>query len=95
MSYNASRYDANWLRSDYNPYSIGSLGFTITQPLLQGFGIDVNRRFIRIAGNEQKIANLVFNQQLINTVASVIRLYWDLVSLRADVTCGYRHSRPP
>ena len=86
LNYNASRYDANWLRSDYNPYSIGSLGFTITQPLLQGFGIDVNRRFIRIAGNEQKIANLVFNQQLINTVASVIRLYWDLVSLRADVT---------
>jgi outer membrane protein len=86
LNYNASRYDANWLRSDYNPYSIGSLGFTITQPLLQGFGIDMNRRFIRIAGNEQKIANLVFNQQLINTVASVIRLYWDLVSLRADVT---------
>lgn len=86
LSYDASRYDANWLRSDYNPYTVGSLGFTITQPLLQGFGIDVNRRFIRIAANEQRIADLVFNQQLINTVSSVIRLYWDLVSLRADVT---------
>lgn len=86
LNYDATRSDANWLRSDYNPYSIGSLGLTITQPLLQGFSIDVNRRFIKIAGNEQQITNLVFNQQLINTISSVIRLYWDLVSLRADVT---------
>jgi outer membrane protein TolC len=86
LNYDASRYDANWLRSDYNPYSVGSLGLTITQPLLQGFSIDVNRRFIRIAGNEQQIANLIVSQQLISTVSSVIRLYWDLVSLRADVT---------
>src|SRR5690242_20355197 len=86
LNYDQSRYDANWLRSDYNPYTIGSLSLTITQPLLQGFSIDVNRRFIKIAGNEQQITNLVFNQQLINTVSSVIRLYWDLVSLRADVT---------
>jgi outer membrane protein TolC len=85
LNYIANRYDTGSLRSDYNPYTTGSLGITITQPLLQGFGIDVNRRFIRIAGNEEKIANLVFNQQVITTVSSVIRLYWDLVSLRADV----------
>jgi outer membrane protein TolC len=85
LNYIANRYDTGSLRSDYNPYTTGSLGITITQPLLQGFGIDVNRRFIRIAGNEEKIANLVFNQLVITTVSSVIRLYWDLVSLRADV----------
>jgi outer membrane protein TolC len=85
LNYVANRYNTGSLRSDYNPYTTGSLGITITQPLLRGFGIDVNRRFIRIAGNEEKIADLVFNQQLITTVSSVIRLYWDLVSLRADV----------
>ena len=85
LNYVANRYNTGSLRSDYYPYTTGSLGITITQPLLQGFGIDVNRRFIRIAGNEEKIANLVFNQQLITTVSSVIRLYWDLVSLRGDV----------
>jgi len=85
LSYVANRYNTGSLRADYNPYTTASLGLTITQPLLQGFGIDVNRRFIRIAANEEKIANLVFNQQLITTVSSVIRLYWDLVSLRGDV----------
>jgi outer membrane protein len=85
LSYVADRYNTGSLRADYNPYTTASLGLTITQPLLQGFGIDVNRRFIRIAANEEKIANLVFNQQLITTVSSVIRLYWDLVSLRGDV----------
>ena len=85
LSYVADRYNTGSLRADYNPYTTASLGLTITQPLLQGFGIDVNRRFLRIAANEEKIANLVFNQQLITTVSSVIRLYWDLVSLRGDV----------
>jgi outer membrane protein len=85
LAYTGARYDANWQRPDYNPYITGALGFVITQPLLQSFGIDLNRRFIRIAANEQKIAGLIFNQQLINTIASVIRLYWDLVSLREDV----------
>lgn len=85
LSYQSNRFDTNSRRSNYNPYTAAALGLTITQPLLQGFGIDVNRRFIQIAANERKIANLIFDQQLITTVSSVIRLYWDLVSLREDV----------
>lgn len=85
LSYQSNRFDTNSRRSNYNPYTAAALGLTITQPLLQGFGIDVNRRFIQIAANEHKIANLIFDQQLITTVSSIIRLYWDLVSLREDV----------
>src|SRR5207302_6233091 len=61
------------------------LGVTITQPLLRGFGIDLNRRFIRIAKNSQKVADLVFRQQVIDTIAGISRLYTDLVSLNEDV----------
>jgi outer membrane protein len=61
------------------------LGFTITQPLLQGFGISLNRRFIRIARNSQKVADLVFRQQVIDTISGIARLYTDLVSLNEDV----------
>src|SRR2546422_6665423 len=50
-----------------------------------GFGIDLNRRFIRIAKNSQKVAALVVRQQVIDTVAGVSRLYADLVSLKEDV----------
>lgn len=84
-TYNTARITTNSLRNDYNPYTTGSLGFNLSQPLIRGFGIDLNRRFIRIAENEEKISNLIFNQQLIVTVASVIRLYWDLVSLNENV----------
>src|SRR5260370_25259528 len=62
-----------------------SLGFTITQPLLRGFGIELNRRYVRIAKNNEKIADLVFRQQVIDTVSGIARLYTDLVSLNEDV----------
>ena len=72
-------------RYTYNPILFSSLGFTITQPLLRGFGTDLNRRFIRIAKNDGRIADLVFRQQVIDTVAGIARLYTDLVSLNEDV----------
>ncbi|MGB9454593.1 MAG: TolC family protein, partial [Bryobacteraceae bacterium] len=76
---------SNALNNAYNPISGASLGITITQPLLRGFGRGLNRRFIRIAGNERRIASLLFHQQLILTVYGVIRLYTDFVALYEDV----------
>jgi outer membrane protein TolC len=75
----------NSLRSTLNPYKTSSLGLTLTQPLLRGFGAQMNRRFIRIAQNSRKVTDLVFRQQAIDTVSGVIRLYYDLVSLNEDV----------
>jgi len=57
----------------------------VTQPLLRGFGIELNRRFIHIAKNDFRISDLVFRQQVIDTVAGIARLYTDLVSLNEDV----------
>ncbi len=85
VNFDNSRTGLNSLSSAYNPYSASSLGLTVTQPLLRGFGINMNRRFIRIAYNEQKMTNLLFQQQLIETVYGVIRLYTDLVALTEDV----------
>ncbi len=73
------------MQSAFSPYTTSSLGFTVTQPLLRGFGLAVNRRFIRISKNEQKIAGLLVQQQLIATVYGVVRLYTDLVALYEDV----------
>ncbi|MBV9506146.1 MAG: TolC family protein, partial [Acidobacteriia bacterium] len=84
-SINASRLNTNSSRNVFNPYSTSGLGLTVTQPLLRGFGVQMNRRFIRIAKNNEKTSDLVFRQQLIATVAGVIRLYNDLVSWVADV----------
>ncbi len=68
-----------------NPVRNGSMSFTITQPLLQGFGRSLNSRFIRIAKNDVKISDLVFRQQVIAAVATVVNLYADLVSFNEDV----------
>ena len=85
LGYTNLRQSYNNGELSYNPYTASSLGLTLTQPLLQGFGFGLNRRYIRIAKNNEKISDLVFRQQLISTVSNIIRLYWDLVSLDEDV----------
>jgi len=85
VAFNNTRQNLNAPRVDYNPYTAGSLGITVTQPLLQGFGVATNKRFIRIARNNEKIADLTFRQQLVATVSAVMRLYYDLVSVNRDV----------
>jgi outer membrane protein len=85
MTFDNTRLTSNAARYTYNPILSSSLGFTITQPLLRGFGIELNRRYIHIAKNNQKIADLVFRQQVIDTVAGIARLYTDLVSLNEDL----------
>jgi outer membrane protein TolC len=84
-SYTSTRIAEQSTRVNLNPFISGALSVTLTQPLLQGFGIGMNRRFIRIARNESRIAKDVFEQQLISTISDTIRLYWDLVSLQGDL----------
>ena len=72
------------LTSD-NPFSTPNVQVALIQPLLRGFGTNVNRREIRVAKNDKKISQLVFDQQLIELVYGVTRLYYDLVSLDEDV----------
>lgn len=47
-------------------------------PLLQGFGKGVNSRYIRVAEKQIGLAQETFRSQLLNLVASVLNLYWDL-----------------
>lgn len=72
-------------RPDLNPLQTGGLTLTLTQPLLSGFGFAVNHRGIRQAENSVKVQDYVFKLQVMTTVASVISLYWDLVSFNEQV----------
>jgi outer membrane protein len=49
MTFDDTRLTSNSDRYTYKPILSSSLGFTVTQPLLRGFGIELNRRFIHIA----------------------------------------------
>ncbi len=71
--------------AEFNPSVSSNLNLQIRQSLLQGYGVALNRRNIRVAQNSRRISDLAFKQQVITTVGSVISLYWDLVSFNEDV----------
>jgi outer membrane protein len=71
--------------SQYDPFHAPSTSFTLTQPLMRGRGREVNLRFIRIAQLDQHASRLLFEQQVLETVYGVSRLYYDLVSLGENV----------
>jgi outer membrane protein len=85
LAFNNTHQSINSIRNAYNPFTGSNLGLTVTQPLLRGFGMSLNRRFIEIAKNEQRISSQLFRLQLETTVYGVIRLYTDLVALNEDV----------
>lgn len=85
LSLSNSGLSTNNRSNDFNPSTNSTLGLTISQHLLQGFGIAVNSRQISIAKNNREISDLTFKAQVITTVAAVMNLYWDLVAFNEDV----------
>jgi outer membrane protein len=69
----------------YNPFVNTFMAVGFTQPLLNGFGRRANATQIRIAKNDIKVADSVFRQQVITTVAQVLNLYWDYLSFKENV----------
>ena len=77
--------EQNSFRQTINPAITSNVDLTVTQPLLQGFGLALNNRTIRIAKNNIRAADLVFRQQLINAVGNIVQLYWALVAANLNV----------
>jgi len=70
----------------FNPAIQSTLSVFISQPLLNGFGLSVNTRNIRIAKNNRKIADWAFAQQAITTVTNTVTAYWELAFARENVS---------
>jgi outer membrane protein len=69
----------------FNPSISGNFDIYLTQNLLQGRGLSVNGRDIKVAKNNMKVTNLQVQLQVATTVAAVLNLYWDLVSFNEAV----------
>jgi outer membrane protein len=69
----------------FNPSVQSTMTFTVVQPLLAGFGILSNTRFIIEAKNSIKVADSIFAQQVITTISQVLTDYWELVFARENV----------
>jgi len=68
-----------------NPFTQATMELYVNQQLLQGWGVAVNNRYIRVAKNNLKVTDLQFKQQVATTVSAILNLYWDLVSFNEDV----------
>ncbi len=77
--FNNTRNDTNNAFATFNPSYTSTLSAYLTQPLLRGFQLDATRYQLRVAKKNREISDLNFHQTVVNTVASVKQLYYDLV----------------
>ncbi|MGD0889997.1 MAG: TolC family protein [Terracidiphilus sp.] len=80
VNYLGQRVAQNTPYNIINPELYSNFQLIIQQPILAGFGIATNERFIRIAKRNSQITDLAFKAQVIATVTQVENIYWDLVN---------------
>ncbi len=61
------------------------MDLAVQQNLLQGFGVRLNDRTIRISMTNVTASRAAFRSQLLDTVAAVVNLYWDVVSANDEL----------
>jgi len=70
---------------DPDPAYATAVRLGLSQPLLRGFGADVNLAPVRLARNIERGAIQELRRTLLETVFQVERVYWDLVVARQDL----------
>jgi outer membrane protein TolC len=80
-----SRGTTTSLTPVFNPQVSTFMAVGFTQPLLNGFGRRANSTQIRIAKNSLNIADSLFRQQVITTVAQILNYYWDFLTFKENV----------
>jgi len=85
VNWNNTRSSSTAAANFFNPAVQSNLSVNLSQPLLNGAGLFVNRRNILIAKNDRKIADWAFAQQAITTITNTITAYWELAYARENV----------
>jgi len=84
-------YEKQNAPTDYlNPSVAPVVQVYVRHNLLQGLGTGVNGRFISVAQKGIQAAQETFRSQLLNVVANVLNLYWDLVTDDDDLAVRQR-----
>jgi outer membrane protein TolC len=78
------RQTTNSIYNVLNPQITTGFNLTVNQPLLQGFGLATNERYIHLAKKNLQLTDLAFKAQVIATISQVENIYWDLVSAYQD-----------
>ena len=80
FEFNNARQTSNSPFNVLAPILNASYRLSFHQPLLAGFGLGPNLRYLRIAKNNKKISDIAFKDQVMATVTQIENIYWDLVN---------------
>jgi outer membrane protein TolC len=73
-----NRFESNSFFQYYDRTYQSNLIFSIHQPLLKGFGVDINKSKIKVANNNKTISQSRFKQKVMDVISDVQKKYWDL-----------------
>ncbi|KAA6464495.1 TolC family protein [Acidobacteria bacterium AB60] len=90
LAFNNSRQTTFGGFNSYSPDLSSTFKATVTQHLLQGAGVWVNKRFMYEAVLDRRITDSTFRQQILATVNQVENIYWVVVSAYEDVQAKER-----
>lgn len=90
VSMNAIRQSSTQDYLIYNPAVISRFSVGFNQPLLNGFGLLPNKRFILVAQNDIKTSEELFRLQMTTVTVQVTDAYWDLAASRQAVAAAER-----
>jgi len=81
---NSNRQQTNQAFALFSPQYNTNAMVQFSQPLLRNFRIDQNRGTIKLANLDLKLNDSTFKQNVVDTIARIQSLYWDLVGAIRD-----------
>lgn len=69
----------------FNPAVATRMSMGFNQPLLSGFGLKPNLRFLLVARNNENVSGAIFRTQLTLTIVEVENAYWDMAQFQENV----------
>jgi outer membrane protein TolC len=82
VSFNLQRQSTTQRFLLFNPAFTSFFSVSVYQPLLNGFGVALNRRFITVTENNRKVSREIFSANLNTVLSNAANLYWDFVALQ-------------
>ena len=75
----------NTIFNEYNPYYLATLNLGVTQPLLRNFGMNANKRLLKLSMINADASTAQTLIDTSNTIAQVQDAYWNLVAAWRNV----------
>ncbi len=79
LTFANSRSDTNASFQTYNPAFYSTFEASLKQPLLRNRATDSRRYQLKVAKKNREISDVQFHQTVVNTIAGVKQLYYDLI----------------